>query len=501
MGEDVNNRFKSPHVDDRANFAMLLKRTNDIMSKHLAERASKPVENSVPPKALQDELASLALPANGISASDILSLLEDKVMPWSMPTNHARSYGWVNTSPAPIAILSDALATTLNNGLDSGDHPSVCIMHSLTQWLMELSGFISADGTPNGMAILLGGGSGANLNALTVARYWAAKRDGWNIREEGLQNNRPVMTYYISDEAHSSVQRCVEQLGIGTDNMRKVETDDTFRIRPQALRQSIDKDLQAGFSPACVVAACGSTNVGAIDPLSEIADICEEYNLWFHVDGAYGGIVGLDPAYTAMTRALNRANSLTLDPHKWLQVPYDCGALLVRERQLNYENYSLVPDYLAAALVETSKVPWPYEYMLELTFGDRALKTWAAIARLGLEGVRDMVVNCNNMARRLEELIAKSSDLELLSPASISTANFRYLPSSHFDKPWSDEALNALTQQISNDISASGEAHIPTTKVNGVVSLRACFLHYENQEDDVHHLVSLVRQLGEKQDK
>ena len=154
----MNNRFKSPHVDDRANFSTLLKRTSDIMVKHLAERPSMPVENSVPPKALQDELSSLALPANGINASDILSLLEDKVMPWSMPTNHARSYGWVNTSPAPIAILSDALATTLNNGLDSGDHPSICIMHSLTQWLMELSGFICADGTPNGMAILLGGG-------------------------------------------------------------------------------------------------------------------------------------------------------------------------------------------------------------------------------------------------------------------------------------------------------------------------------------------------------
>ena len=216
----MGKRFNSPHVEDRQNFARLLSRTSDIMVKHLIERPSMPVEGPSPPEALQRELSNLPLPAEGIPADDILSLIEDKVMPWSMATNHARSYGWVNTSPAPISILSDALATTLNNGLDGGDHPSILIMHSLGRWLMELSGFLDADGTPNGMAILLGGGSGANLNALTVARYWAAKRDGWNIREEGLQGNRPAMIYYTSAEAHSSVQRCVEQLGIGVSNLR-----------------------------------------------------------------------------------------------------------------------------------------------------------------------------------------------------------------------------------------------------------------------------------------
>jgi glutamate/tyrosine decarboxylase-like PLP-dependent enzyme len=140
-------------------------------------------------------------------------------------------------------------------------------------------------------------------------------------------------------------------------------------------------------------------------------------------------------------------------------------------------------------------VPWPYEYMFELTFGDRAIKTWAAIARLGLEGVRDMIVNCNNMARLLEQQIAKADDLELLSPASVSTVNFRYAPSAI---SLSDEALGVLNQQISDDIAASGEAHIPTTKVNGAVSLRACFLNYENCEDDVHHLLAIVQQLGKK---
>ena len=186
--------------------------------------------------------------------------------------------------------------------------------------------------------------------------------------------------------------------------------------------------LEVGLKPACVVGACGSTNVGAIDPLDEIADLCEEFNLWLHVDGAYGGIVGLDPVYSESTRALSRVDSLSLDPHKWLQVPLDCGALLVRDRQLNFETYNLVPDYLSTASTGEGAIPWPCDHMFELTFADRAVKTWAAIARLGRDGVRDMVINCNDMARLLGQLVEKSDDLQLLAPVSASVVNFRYVP-------------------------------------------------------------------------
>ncbi|MEM7226676.1 MAG: pyridoxal-dependent decarboxylase [Pseudomonadota bacterium] len=490
----MSSGFKSPHLDDRLDFGRLIDRTGEVMVKHLAERPNLPVDSSLPPLKLRQELAGLPLPKDGMTADDILSFIEDKVMPWSMPTNHPRSYGWVNTSPAPISILSDALATTLNNGLADYDHSGTHLMQSLGRWLMELSGFVDAEGTPDGMAILLAGGSAANLNGLTTARYWAAKRDGWNIREEGLQNSHPALIYYTSAEAHSSVQKCVEQLGIGTANLRTIATDADFRMRPDALREAIERDRRAGLSPACVVAAVGSTNVAAIDPLDEIADICQTYDLWLHVDGAYGGIVGLDPAYEDMTLGMARVNSLTLDPHKWLQVPLDCGALLVRDRNLNRENYSLVPDYLRAADTGEGSVPWPCEFMFELTFGDRALKTWAAIARLGRDGVRDMVVNCNDMARLLGKIVEQADDLELLAPVSVSVVNFRYVPQN------ADASLDDLNRRISDDIAKSGEAHLPTTKVKGAVSLRACFLHYENCEEDVHHLVALVRKFGQQRE-
>ena len=489
----MSKNFRSPHLDDRRDFANLLQQAGATMVRHLNDRPDMPVDSSTPPEEIRRELASMPLPPGGMSAEDILTFIEHKIMPWSMPTNHPRSYAWVNTSPAPIAILGEALSRTLNNGQDGYDHSSTLLMQALGHWLMELSGFMDADGTPAGMAILLAGGSAANLNALTVARYRAAKRDGWNVREEGLQNDRPSLIYYTSAEAHSSVQLCVEQLGIGASNLRSIETDDAFRMRPEALREAITADLARGLSPACVVASVGSTNVGAIDPLDDIADMCEAFDLWLHVDGAYGGIVGLDPNYTQMTRALNRVDSLTLDPHKWLQVPVDCGALLVRDHQLNYETYTLVPDYLRAAPTEDDSVLWPCEHMFELTFADRAIKTWAAIARLGRNGVRDMVVNCNNLAQLLGKEVEESDDLELLAPVSISTVNFRYVPKD------GAQSLDALNQRISDEIGTSGEAHIPTTKVNGAVSLRACILHYENCEEDVHHLVSLVRKHGERQ--
>lgn len=488
----MGKSYNSPHGDDRRDFARLLERTSAAMARHLSERRDMPVACSVPPEQVRETLLNLPLPAHGMTADEILAFVEDAIMPWPMPMSHPRSYGWVNSPPAPVSILCDALATTMNNGLDGGDTPNNLLMYRVGRWLMELSGFVDADGTPHGMAVLVSGGSAANLNGLTVARYRAAKRDGWNIREEGLQNGRPAMIYYTSAEAHSSVQKCVEQLGIGVANLRKIDVDAAFRMRPDALREAIRNDLAAGLRPACVVAACGSTNVGAIDPLGDVADVCEEFDLWLHVDGAYGGIVGLDPAYAEMTRALSRARSLTLDPHKWLQVPLDCGAVLVRDRRLNHENYALVPDYLTAAGTEEDAIPWPCEHMFELTFADRVIKTWAAIARLGREGVRDLVVNCNNMARLLGELVETSDNLELLSPPSVSTVNFRYVPAG----ATSGEALDALNQRISDAIAESGEAHIPTTKVNGAVSLRACFLHYENREEDVHHLVSLVEQLG-----
>lgn len=486
MTKDTNDhRFSQ----DKRDFARLAYRTVDAIAAHQAQLPQMAVDNAVPPPEQQAYLANMALPQDGISADEILDILEQRIMPWPMPTAHRRSYGWLNSPPAPISVLADTVSTALDMGLDGYDHPSIFLMASLGRWLMDLSGF-PQEGS---MALLFTGGSAATLNALTVARYAAAKEDGWNIREEGLQGGRPQFVFYTSSEAHSSVQRCAEQLGLGTKALRKIECDAYFRLDVRALRKAITADLAAGLRPFCVVAASGSTNTGSIDPLAEVADICQEFGLWMHVDGAYGGIGGLDPKYADAYAGIDRANSLTLDPHKWLQVPQDCGALLVREPKLNRENFLLVPDYLSEAEDHEGSAPWPSEHMFQLTYANRALKTWAAVARLGRSGVRELIVRCNRVASVLGELIDEAPDMERLSPVSLSVVNFRYNPegSAH-----SAQDIDALNNEISAAISASGEAHLPTSRVAGAVSLRACFLHYENDEEDAHHLFDLTRRLG-----
>ena len=481
--------------DDRADFARLGKRTMDVLAGYLNSLPDDVVDRVVP----DDErafLSNLQFPDQGMSADDIVTFMEQHIMPWPQPTGHQRSYGWVNSPPMPVSILADGVAQTMNAALDGYDFSGIFLMVSLGRWLMELAGFPDED---DSMALLFSGGSAANLNALTTARYAAAKRDGWNVRAEGLQGGRPAMIAYASDQVHSSVQRCMEQLGLGADNLRKVATDDAFRMDVDVLKNMIAADRAQGLRPFAVVASAGTTNTGAIDPMNAIADVCEDSGIWFHVDGAYGGFGRLDPEYADAYSGIERADTLTTDPHKWLHVPLDCGALLTRRKSLHREAFSLTPDYLEQGAHDGA--PWPYEYMFQLTYANRALKTWAALARMGKAGVRDLIIRCNRLADVLDRCVCEAPDLERLSPTSLSVVNFRYVPDHMAGGRGLDPAqLDDLNERISGAVSDSSEAHIPTTRVNGQVSLRACILHYDNNEDDVRHLVSLVRRLGAELD-
>lgn len=474
-----------PFARDREDFDRLGARTVEMLGEFLRGLPAQPVDRVIP-EDIRRRLMSMPLPEEGMPPDEMLDFLHREILPWPIAIGHKRSYGWVNSPPAPMSILADAVATTMNSGLDGYDHSALFLMSSLGRWIMDLAGFPSG----GSLCLLLTGGSAATLNALTAARHRAAARAGWNLRTEGLQSGRARLVLYTSAESHSSIQKCAEQLGIGTDNLREIPVDADFRMRPELLGHAIEHDLQAGHLPFAIVACGGATNTGAIDPLDAVADIAEAFGLWLHVDGAFGAWAALDPAYAGRFRGIARADSVTLNPHKWLQVPVDCGALLTRHPEVHRAAYSLTPDYLVAG---DSEVPWPCEHMFELTFGNRALKTWAALARLGRSGLAELVIRCNRLADRLDARVRASPDLELLSPASLSVVNFRYRPAGG---GLDDAALDALNERLSAEVSASGEAHLPTSRVRGRVSLRACFLHYENDGGDVDHLVGLVSRLG-----
>jgi glutamate/tyrosine decarboxylase-like PLP-dependent enzyme len=474
-----------PFTRDREDFDRLGARTVEMLGDYLRALPAQPVDRVVPEE-VRRRLMSLPMPEQGQPPEEILEFLRREVLPWPNPVGHRRSYGWVNSPPAPISIFADAVATTMNAGLDGYDHSALFLMSSLGRWIMDLVGFPSE----GSLCLLLTGGSAATLNALTAARHRAAERAGWNLRAEGLQGGRARLIAYASAESHSSIQKCVEQLGIGMENLRLIGVDDAFRLRPELLRRAIEADRAAGHLPFAVVACGGATNTGAIDPLDAVADIAREFDVWLHVDGAFGAWAALDPAYAGRFKAVALADSVTLNPHKWPQVPVDCGALLTRHPEVHRAAFSLTPDYLVAG---DGEVPWPCEYMFELTFGNRALKTWAALARLGRAGLAELVTRCNRLAALLESRVREAPDLELLSPASLSVVNFRYRPEG---RGLDDAALDALNARISAAIGESGEAHLPTSRVNGRMSLRACFQHYENDQGDVDHLVALVNRLG-----
>jgi aromatic-L-amino-acid decarboxylase len=444
----------------------------------------------LPPVALTREIFTQALPEAGQDPEDLVAWMVEHLLPCSFGNDHPGFFAWITAPSAPIGALADFMAATVNTPAGGPAPAAVNLEGCVTRWLMELAGF-PVEGS---MGILVSGGSMANLTALAVARHWAAKADGWNLRTEGLQGGRARLCLYATREAHSCVRKSVEVLGLGTDSLREVPTDADRRLSVAGLADVVAADRAAGLRPFCVVASAGTVNTGAVDPLDEIADYCEAEDLWLHVDGAYGWIGGIDPAKAPLYRGLARARSLALDPHKWLAVPIECGCTLVRERELQRETFSYIAPYLRIDGKAPDDVPyWPAEYGIQLTRGFRALKVWATVSQLGRDGVRDLVVRHNALARRLAAAVEADPDLELMAPVTLSIVCFRYRPAG-----WQggEEALDALNQRITDAVNDAGRFFFTPTLLDGRFSLRASIIHYATGEAELDGLVAAVREAG-----
>jgi glutamate/tyrosine decarboxylase-like PLP-dependent enzyme len=355
---------------------------------------------------------------------------------------------------------------------------------------MEAVGFP----TEGSIGLLVSGGSMANLTGLAVARHWAAKVDGWDLRAEGLQGDRPSLRVYASEEAHSCIQKSVELLGLGNANLRRIPVDRDCRIEVAALKSAVAEDREAGHRPFCVVGNAGTVNTGAVDPLDALADLCAEQELWFHIDGAYGALGVCDPAVAPRFAGMSRAHSLALDPHKWLSVPLDCGCILVHDRMLQRDAFSVVPPYLAGARTnDPDQLPLPFEHSFELSRGFKALKVWSTLMHLGRVGLRAKIARNNALARRLADAVEAAPDLELLAPVTLSIVCFRFTPPG-----WAggEAKLDALNEDINDTINASGEIFFTPTTLDSRYALRACIIHYATTEADIDLLVRRVRETG-----
>lgn len=481
----------APPAIDVEHFRSLGHEVVDLITDYLAGIRERPVFRPMQP-AERGRLLEEPLGEAGASPEAILEGFRTAVLPHAMGNGHPRFFGWVNSAPSPMGVLAEFLAAAMNPSCAGGDHAAVYVERAAVRWLMELVGFP----TEGSMGLLTSGGSVANLIGLAAARHRAASEDGWNARRDGLQHRHPPLVLYTSEQSHSCLEKAAELIGLGAEAVRSVGVDRECRMRVPELSTAIATDRAAGRRPVCVAASAGTVGTGAIDPLSELADLCRAERLWLHIDGAYGAVARVVPSRRARYVGLDRADSVALDPHKWLSVPVECGAVLVRDGELLRDCFSLVPAYLRT---EPDRgfggLPWFSEYGVQQTRGFRALKLWMTLKHLGRDGVRNLVGRHLALAEHLADLVDAAPDLERMAPVELSIVCFRYAPEALCGD---DERLNVLNKRVMEEVQASGAAFVTQTTLSGRFALRACVLHYATTEADVAALVDVVRETGAK---
>ncbi len=450
----------------------------DAVADHLEGLPGRPVWQPLP-EALRSALLELPLPDAPIGLDALSHTMVADVLPHAMGNGHPAFFGWVNSPPALAGVLASLVAAAMNPSVVAGDHADVHLERTVVRWLADLVGYPH---TP-GAGLLTSGASAATIVCLAGARGRACAAAGHDVRRGGLVGG-PRLVAYVPSEAHSCVPRALELLGLGSDCIRPVPLHDG-RLDAEALRGAIAADRAAGVSPALLVGSAGTVNTGAIDPLHALADVAAAERLWFHVDGAYGAFGVLDRALADRYRGMERADSLTLDPHKWLGVPVDAGCALVRRAEDLRDAFSVVPPYLrqgAGAEVGTFA-----EYGLEQTRPFRALKTWSTLAARGRDGVIEQITHANALARELAALVQREPTLELACPPETSIVAFRARP-----PQCAPERLEAVNRALPEAVQARGRAFVTGTVYDGRETLRACILHPGTTELDLATLVAEV---------
>lgn len=416
-----------------------------------------------------------AAPEEPRDPDTVLARALEDILPVAGRIDHPRFFAFIPSSPTWPSVLGDVLATGFNifqgTWLESAGPSQL--------ELVVLDWFRSWLGLPEGGGgLLTSGGSAANLVALVTAREWA--------------NNPPNPVIYASDQGHSSLERGARIMGIGTESVRKIPTDEDFRMDLSALRDTIQADRNAGLDPLCFCGNAGATNTGATDPLDQMASLAEDEGVWFHVDAAYGGFAVLTADGAEIFRGIDRADSVTLDPHKWFFQPYETGCLMVKDTRMLERAFRILPEYLQDTALGEEHVNFA-DRGVQLTRGFRALKIWMAVQMLGLGAFRGAIQESMDLARRAERFIRGSPTLEMLGPAALGIVCFRFNPPS---ENLTTEVLETLNLSIQNEIVDSGLAMMSSTRLRGAFSLRLAIMNYRSTWEDVVATLEAAGQIG-----
>ena len=414
-----------------------------------------------------DSLFKTEAPEEPMNYKDVMDFVVDKVLPNSSIVSHPKSYSFVPGPSNYVSVMADTLATGFN--IFSGGwaaSPAAAELEIVTlNWLLKLFKFPAKKGG----GLFTSGGSMANLTALVTARR----------QKCGDDFSKAVI--YMSDQAHSSNIKAIRVLGFKKEQVRIIPTDLEFKMAINKLKNAIARDRLAGLQPFCIIASAGTTNTGTVDPLNDIARICKTEKLWFHIDGAYGGAAILSKAGSMALKGIEKADSLTIDPHKWLYQPYEMGCLLVRNHKWLSQTFTEKPEYLRDIEGNTSEINF-YDHGIQLTRRFRALKFYMSMKTFGLKAFRKAVTYNIELAEETEDILRASTNWEVISPATLAIINFRYNP---IDKQYTEKELDALNQKISEGIIASKEALLVTTVLQNQVVLRMCLINPRTTINDI----------------
>ncbi|TMD61590.1 MAG: aspartate aminotransferase family protein [Chloroflexi bacterium] len=471
----------------------------DQVAELLCTLPERPVAPNETPAALRALLGSHSLPEQGRDASSLLDEAADLLFNHSAFNGHPRFMGFITSSAAPIGALGELLAAAVNPNVGSSLLAPIAseIEAQVVRWIAEMVGYLRDCG-----GLLVSGGNMAICVCFLAARKAKAS---WDVRTDGMNTEQSRrLRVYTSSETHTWIQKATDMFGLGTDAIRWVPVDEKLRMDTTVLRKQIQEDREAGDLPFLVIGTAGTVSTGAVDPLPELAGICQEYGLWFHVDGAYGALAAIllnegDDEVPADLRGIREADSVAVDPHKWLYAPLEAGCALVREAGHLRDAFSYHPPYYNFDEDSTASINY-YEYGPQNSRGFRALKVWLALLQAGREGYADMICDDIQLAQELYRVVETQTELQAFTQG-LSITTFRYVPPDLMPGPQeSEHYLNALNAELLTRLQKSGEAFLSNAVIGETFVLRACIVNFRTSLEDIEALPGIVIRIGREVD-
>ena len=473
---------------DKEEFRKIGYQLIDDISNFIGSIDQKPITPNEGPSQLQDLLGNTSLPENGRPAAELIAKTTDLLFNHSLLNGHPKFLGYITSSAAPIGALADLLASSVNPNVGAQILSPIAteIEKQTIKWLCDFIGVPSDYG-----GILVSGGNMANFTAFLAARTAKAPQ---NIKEDGIQNTSNKLTVYCSKTTHTWIEKAVVLFGLGTKSVRWIPTDASNKMDTKVLENTIKIDLENGCLPLMVVGTAGDVSTGVVDNLSDISAICKTYNLWFHIDGAYGAPAAIVPKLKHLFTGIKDADSIALDPHKWLYSPLEAGCTLVKNPQHLIDTFSSHPEYYNFSKSGQDKAQNFYEYGLQNSRGFRALKVWLALQQVGRSGYKKLISEDIELSEMLYDLADQHPELEAVSQ-NLSITTFRYVPLENIDHK---EYLNTLNEAILNELQTGGEVFLSNAIVNGQYSLRACIVNFRTSKKDIEEIIEIIIGTGRK---